>query len=187
MRRERLALIISQILTTRPGRNSLLSIVDKLIQDDRSSANIGVYSNLSSLKQGLIQKNSNDILRSATPLLGMGDGLTPSGDDLIAGLLLALNRWSIDGSESEKLIFLNQGLILNAYRTTTTLSANLIECAASGAADEKIINGLDGIMAGKTAPADIASSFLNWGQHSGTDILSGIALALVYWLNHDNG
>ena len=35
----------------------------------------------------------DDLLQNLLPLLGQGEGLTPAGDDVILGCLLALSRW----------------------------------------------------------------------------------------------
>jgi hypothetical protein len=58
------------------------------------------------------------------------------------------------------------------------LSANLIECAASGKADERLIDALDGIMTGSPGPEECATLLLSWGNSSGGDSLAGMALAL---------
>ena len=61
---------------------------------------------------------------------------------------------------------------------TTTISANLIECAAKGEADERLINIVDGIMTGQPSLEDCVDCVLAWGNSSGTDALIGMALTL---------
>jgi hypothetical protein len=66
-----------------------------------------------------------------------------------------------------------------AYQRTTTLSANLIECAAQGEADERLISVVDGIMTGEPSVADCAKYILDWGSSSGIDALVGMAIVLT--------
>jgi hypothetical protein len=106
-------------------------------------------------------------------LLGLGRGLTPSGDDVTIGLLLMLNRWQRERDWRT----LNQRAIDLAYRRTTTLSANLIECAAEGEADERLINVVDGLVAGTPPIEECVGCVLGWGNSSGSDVLVGLALA----------
>lgn len=112
--------------------------------------------------------------------IGKGQGLTPSGDDLVAGLLLAVNRWGAQLFPGQELRLgrLNRAAIQVAHRNTTTLSANLIECAALGQADERLVVSLDGIMTGKPEPAVSADLLLGWGSSSGSDALAGMILAI---------
>ena len=72
-------------------------------------------------------------------LLGMGAGLTPSGDDILLGLLLALTRWGDVLAPGWDAPAFTRALLTLAYAKTTTLSANLIECASQGQADERLV------------------------------------------------
>jgi hypothetical protein len=111
--------------------------------------------------------------------LGFGPGLTPAGDDLVLGFLLTINRWEevlhIGCSPQE----LNPILRMASYRKTNTLSANLIECASLGYADERLIQALDGIITGEPGLDVCASHLLGWGNSSGANALAGIALATL--------
>ena len=104
-------------------------------------------------------------------LLGYGRGLTPSGDDLLTGFLLAEWRWDTGSVE------LARTISRAAYQNTTTLSANLIECAAAGQADERLIQVVDTIASGKMALQSCVDQLLDYGSSSGADTLAGIALA----------
>ena len=119
------------------------------------------------------------ISTSVEPFLGLGSGLTPSGDDLTLGLLLALNRWSKLLNNGLDMPALNREIIQAAYRRTTNLSANLIECASQGQADERLVAALDGIMTGSPDLPGCILNLLQWGSTSGGDVLVGIALAIL--------
>jgi len=110
--------------------------------------------------------------------LGLGAGLTPAGDDFILGFLLCLNRWQGALSPGVDLESLNRQMVRSAYRRTTQLSANLIECATLGLADERLVNGLDWLLSGETTDPDVLGNLLGWGNSSGVSVLAGFATAL---------
>lgn len=112
------------------------------------------------------------------PWLGFGPGLTPWGDDLIMGLLLTLRRWGSLCASQLDWQPLFSSMILAAYRTTTLLSANLIECACQGEASAGLLQALDGLVTGDPPPQACANVFKGWGSTSGRAALRGILLAL---------
>jgi hypothetical protein len=111
-------------------------------------------------------------------LLGQGVGLTPAGDDVILGCLLALSRWGQVFSTSLDIRGLSQSLIAQAYHRTTLLSANLIECAAEGQADERLVQALDGIFTGQLSAEGCADLLLAWGHSSGVEALRGMGIMI---------
>jgi hypothetical protein len=112
-------------------------------------------------------------------ILGSGLGLTPSADDFCAGVLLTLNRWQNPTWTSDRLRELNLRVVEAANKKTTTLSANLIECAALGLANERLINALDWIVTGIAREPKIVPHLLGWGNSSGIDAFAGMAVALT--------
>ena len=115
-----------------------------------------------------------------TGVLGFGSGLTPSGDDFTIGILLAFSRWGDVLSPEQSTYPLNNHLIQAAYQKTTTISANLIECAARGLADERLIAALDNLMSAPHHPAhNVLQELLGWGNSSGLDALTGMLTALL--------
>ncbi len=112
-------------------------------------------------------------------LLGLGSGLTPSGDDLTLGLLLALNRWGHVLAPSLDTLGLNRRILPQAYQKTTTLSANLIECACRGQANERLIIALDGLVTGAPEATTCADTLADWGNTSGLDALAGMAMVIT--------
>jgi hypothetical protein len=111
-------------------------------------------------------------------ILGLGAGLTPSGDDVTAGILLALTRWGHVLAPDLEIKALAEDVVQRAYRKTTTLAANLIECASLGQANERLILALDGILSGHADAPTCAEYLAGWGHTSGMDALAGMALAM---------
>jgi len=125
---------------------------------------------------------------SLANLLGLGPGLTPLGDDFILGILLTLNRWGhlippdlakfqTDDSLSrsyQALKILNHDILEQAWEKTTRLSASLLTCATTGAADERLLKVLDSFfLEHKLAQEDLIN-LLQWGNSSGIAVLAGI-------------
>ena len=130
-------------------------------------------------------RNTNVIQSPASfiELLGAGPGLTPSGDDFTIGFLLTLNRLQHVLPASIDLDKFNQQVVSAAYQKTTTLSANLIECAAQGLADQRLVNALDWLVAGKQDNIQAIEDLLSWGNSSGGDAFVGFVAALSPWIS----
>ncbi len=109
---------------------------------------------------------------------GRGPGLTPSGDDLCAGVLLAMKRGS-NRAVRDLLDRISPGLIRHAYAATTAYSANLIEAAAAGEADERLIAACDCITCGIPGPEAAVEGVIRWGSSSRLDMLTGICLTCL--------
>jgi len=73
---------------------------------------------------------------AAERIVGLGPGLTPSGDDVIAGLLLSLRLLGEATSGGSRAVWLADWLgaavTTDAETRTTSLSASLLHCAAAG-------------------------------------------------------
>ncbi len=132
------------------------------------------------LRQALGIQDLPDALAALTPLLGLGRGLTPSGDDFIEGLVLTLARFPANFMPTDLADNLFQPLIKLCYARTTALSANLIEMAANAEADERLVQAVDGIVAGASSTEECTRDLLGYGSTSGTDALAGIVTALTY-------
>lgn len=130
------------------------------------------------LREFIRNKEPAPLAKLLFNFLGAGQGLTPSGDDFIMGLLLSLNRWQNAPWPGDSLDELNRLVVKAAYTKTTSLSANLIECAALGQADERLINVIDHILSGTNYASDVITHLLGWGSSSGVDALVGMATAL---------
>lgn len=102
-------------------------------------------------------------------LVGRGDGLTPLGDDVVAGWLATHRAAGVATPE------VDAAALAVAHRTTL-LSATLLECAVHG----EVLPELGGFLAalGTPAAASRARALLAVGGSSGAGILAGSLLAL---------
>lgn len=136
-------------------------------------------SGLSAARMVLASGQPGGIIEILVAGLGRGPGLTPAGDDVALGFLLALNRWGDRLLPDVPQEPINLALIDAARRKTTALSACLIECAAAGLADERLVAALDGLVSGNLAVDRIVEYLLAWGHTSGSAALRGMGLAIT--------
>jgi len=135
---------------------------------------------LSAVHTALASRQPDKIVAALTAGLGRGPGLTPAGDDLALGFLLALNRWGDRLCPNLPPESINQGLIDAARQHTTALSASLIKCAAAGSADERLVSALDGLVSGNLIEDSIVDHFRGWGHTSGAAALQGMGLTIAF-------
>lgn len=183
MRKAQLISIATQVLAARKsdGMCALLAMLLDLPNQSSNGENLKVHTThaMKRLQQAIGSCQSSQVIMALESFLGFGVGLTPSGDDLVIGLILALNRWGDLLKPGLEIEALNRSVVLMADSRTTTLSANLIECAALGQADERLISALDGLLSGQPGPDICAANLLAWGNSSGCDALVGMALAVT--------
>jgi len=169
---------LAREVLARPSREEngarLAHLLDLPEKQALSAVEAARLAGLIQLRQSIRHADFDQATELIAGLLGLGCGLTPSGDDVMIGWLLAVNRWRRDQPWRE----LNQRVIDLAYQRTTTLSANLIECAAHGEADERLINVVDGLVTGTPSSQECVDYVLGWGHSSGRAALVGMALCV---------
>lgn len=110
-------------------------------------------------------------------LLGCGAGLTPGGDDVLAGLLVGLRAVGQDVARAQIAAALGDDLT----DRTTALSADLLRLAAEGHAMTPVL-ALLGVLHGRSCDAaripTAAADVLAVGHTSGADLLTGLLLGL---------
>jgi hypothetical protein len=130
------------------------------------------------LQKHIQDGEANPLAMLLSTMLGSGPGLTPSTDDFATGLLLTMNRWLNSNWTSAALNRLNCQVLEAAYAKTTSLSANLIECATLGLANERLVNALDWLVTGVAREPEIIAPLIGWGHSSGIDVFVGMAVTL---------
>jgi len=113
-----------------------------------------------------------ELEKSVRGLLGLGPGLTPSGDDVLVGalaLLDALGEKPAHAALAQTIIALSSGL-------TAPLSCCFLRAAAAGHIGETLHGALSSILAGEIDAAIAAAETI--GHCSGWDMLAVIAIAL---------
>ena len=119
------------------------------------------------LAPGLAALAAGDLPRAVAQLAGRGDGLTPAGDDVLAGF--AAWRWA-DGAP----------VALPAQRCAP-LGREYLRCAERGELPEPAAAVLDAIRrADPAAAARRAARLADWGASSGAALLWGIAAGAAW-------
>jgi len=120
------------------------------------------------------------MLEASEGLVGLGGGLTPSGDDFLGGLWFALRLLdsgpqipSFDWADVER-------STANALSRTTAISGCILSDLVLGHGPEPLHDVVIAALAG-AAPGDVAegvSRLVAIGHTSGWDLFAGVALAL---------
>jgi hypothetical protein len=106
-------------------------------------------------------------------LVGRGRGLTPSGDDALAGALLAVRAL---GSDRASVL---AGAVRRRLAATTAVSAALLEAAADGWAAPEVVALVDAAAAGHVRATEARlPPVLAIGHDSGHDLVAGLGAAL---------
>ena len=115
------------------------------------------------------------LARLTAGLVGAGRGLTPSGDDALCGVLLALRA---AGAPAESLAAVRDA-VTRSLAATTSLSASLLLAAAAGCAVPEVAALANALSEADEAGVDEAlPAVLAIGHSSGADLLAGLAGAL---------
>jgi hypothetical protein len=111
--------------------------------------------------------------RIARRLVGLGPGLTPSGDDALIGLAAALHA---TGHRARGML---DELVDDAPARTTVVAASLLRHAADGEFSERLQYLLAALLGDDDAAVRPAiDAAIAWGATSGTDCLVGVLFGL---------
>ncbi|MFF3668965.1 DUF2877 domain-containing protein [Microtetraspora malaysiensis] len=133
------------------------------------------------LASGCLAGSLVDGIVAAERLLGLGPGLTPSGDDMLCGLLVALRHLGLAAGAPRAIWladWLAAAVTYDARTRTTPISATLLHCAARGQAGSEVLGVLRAI-AGHQPLDPAAHRLLSLGHTSGADLAWGIRAGLA--------
>jgi hypothetical protein len=127
------------------------------------------------LISGLDDGDENALRESATALAGLGNGLTPAGDDFLMGAIYAL--WALRSpEEAHQLANL---IVETAVPLTTSLSGAWLRAAARGEAAQPWHDLVSGLIDGnKATVAGAVDQILAIGHSSGADALAGFTAVI---------
>jgi len=113
-------------------------------------------------------------------LLGRGPGLTPSGDDALAGILLVAHALGLSAPLA--------AAVRSRLGATTAVSAALLDAAADGYAAADVVALVNAALSGDDATLEGAlPAVLAIGHTSGRDLVAGIAGALHHLTDTTTG
>jgi hypothetical protein len=150
---------------------------------DRSPRRPGLEGNgaVELLARGCSEASLLKSVTAADQLIGLGPGLTPSGDDVLSGLLVALRHLGTATRVSRAVWlagWLAAAVTFDARGRTTPISATLLHCAARGEASGEMLAVLRGL-AGRQSLEPALHRLLQLGHTSGPDLACGLRIGLA--------
>lgn len=115
----------------------------------------------------------------ADKLIGLGTGLTPSGDDFLGGMSFAVHHLQAAYPDSD---FTAYTIPIESYRSRThSISFTLLKDHASGHAIEPLHQIINGILSGESfeSISPSVSQLTQIGHSTGWDLLTGLLVGLL--------
>ncbi|SDH35606.1 Protein of unknown function [Sinosporangium album] len=167
-----------------PADPALLALAARATADvlGRAARRPGLDGNgaVAMLADGCASESLVDVVTAAERLVGLGPGLTPSGDDILAGVLVALRHLGTSAGVPRAVRladWLAAAVTYDARTRTTPISATLLHCAARGEAAPEVTAALRG-MAGRHPLEPALQGLLSLGHTSGADLARGLHIGL---------
>ncbi len=132
------------------------------------------------LERGLAALQRGAVTDAVGSLAGLGPGLTPAGDDVLAGY--AASRVMLRRARPRRGVALDDPVPLStlAADRSSALGLAYLSCAERGEVAEPAARLLSAIHSGSAAAAQVAAGQLRaWGASSGTAIALGILAATL--------
>ena len=118
-------------------------------------------------REGVSLLLAGDLEDGARAIAGLGFGLTPSGDDFLAGLLLGMYAAGASRIERRR--------VYQAARSSNAFSESLLRCAADGCCIEPARSLIHAVFAGTEAEVVRHTTRLSAvGASSGADLAAGL-------------
>lgn len=141
------------------------------------------------LIEKFLTSSTNQNIQHAKQLIGLGQGLTPSGDDFLVGLLLA---FSMNKNENFRQKEWSELIVKEAKSNTNIISYSALRYAAIGQARETVGLFIEALVSEKKEESikQTLSKVMEIGSSSGTEmawgILNGLTLLLKQEEQNDN-
>ena len=143
----------------------------------------GAFGTVPALLEATGALQAEEACAAIEPLIGLGPGLTPAGDDFLVGYLAGL--WSTAGSDTARLQFLASlgAWLSEAASQTNVISRASIRSAVRGNVSEPIArlaqqldraDNITSVRAGTQAALEV-------GHSSGTDGVTGLLFGCAAW------
>lgn len=140
-----------------------------------------LHERLMDLTDAFQKEDEDKILTSSKKLIGLGPGLTPSGDDVLLGMLLVLN---LPGNPYENYLPLFDQVLLEARDETNLLSFHGLARAREGFVRRNLLDFIKAILREKEIEKE-REQVRAIGHTSGQDILLGVLSLLKICLEKE--
>jgi hypothetical protein len=126
--------------------------------------------------------DSNASAEAAHEMIGLGPGVTPSGDDILIGFLAGLHSMAGNNKERQAFIQAFGSAIFLLLKETNDISRTYIQHAIKGEFSSSFVTLIDAIREGEQQ--QLLTSTKNAmcvGHSSGMDSLTGLLIGLASW------
>ena len=136
------------------------------------------------LEQAFVSEEKKTLNAAVSELIGLGPGLTPSTDDMLAGLVLLCVLYSKNCDRAPRATrLIAQAISREARGRTTILSEEYLRQASSGRGNEPVTRLCAALLTGSRESVERETRrVLQIGESSGTDMTLGIALGAMLCL-----
>lgn len=128
---------------------------------------------LASLKENILDNDPDRFEKGINKLAGLGNGLTPSGDDFIYGLYAAIRTFSFKPEFAKKIEY----IIDNGKTVFGDISYNFLKSLRDGHIYIPL-KKLFRLLSSNSGCEEAIDDLIKYGLTSGTDILAGVMFAL---------
>jgi hypothetical protein len=164
-------------------RRQVSQVSEALLQVSNCRGTFQAATFSSSLASSIAAADIASCINAAQKLAGLGQGLTPAGDDFIMGALYA--SWILHPDEVAECIAAEIAKV--ATPLTTSLSAAWLRAAAKGAAGILWHKLFDALISGDDTAIDLhVSNILSIGATSGADALAGFIDTFIAFMEIEN-
>jgi len=135
------------------------------------------------LADALERRALGEAVDAARQLVGLGPGLTPSGDDLLVGVLVAMHCGRASAGPDDGFVSAFGAEIRAMSRHTTDVSRVFLEWAAHGRATQRLRDVVEAVVMpqGEGRLGGALDAALRVGSTSGADGLLGLLMGLRLW------
>jgi len=148
---------------------------------DRSAADL-----VASIAEACRVLDKDRVVRLVASLVGLGEGLTPAGDDFLVGLLAGLDGLALDAAKRHFVDAIGLTLARLAHRTTD-VAAHFLRLAARGHYSEVLDCLRDALLCRHRCDLveKALQGALDVGATSGADMVTGLLAGLTAWLQDE--
>ncbi len=176
-----------QALNERQKRLGAEIVADGLCRSDET-ARAGVPREAGKAMRDLVNATRRYDSTAPSPvsaLIGLGAGLTPSGDDLLVGYLAGL--WCTIQDKSERMQFVSKlgNAVIRLSQRTNDISRTYLYHAARGQVSSQLAALAESICRGENPDylLNAAESAMRVGHTSGMDAVTGLLVGLAAWVS----
>ena len=176
-----------QTLNERQIQSNAEIVAEDLFRSDQT-IRAGVPRKVGEATRNLVEAARRYNLSAASSvraLIGLGAGLTPSGDDLLVGYLAGLWCSVLDKRERVKFVGSLGKAVIRLSCRTNNISRTYLYHASRGQVSSRLAELAETICRGENSDrlTSTIESALRVGHTSGMDAITGLLLGLVTWVN----